>query len=220
MPSVGSRSNAYADGPCYPELAAIIVVGLVHLVLELGVSEPVAWAYNAAISIVVSLDLLWRAWTSPRALPAWGMRRDNFLPALGAQAAFGALGAAVLIGIGFALGSVALPWGFWLTLAIYPVWGITQQFALQNLIGRHVAGFLRNPAAIAAVAAILFAVSHYPRNRLVMLTALSGFFFTLVYRRFPNLWAVGIMHGVLGTMAVYFVLGEDPGAAIWAFLAR
>ena len=214
-----AQSRAYADGPCYPELLAIIVAGLVHLVLELGVSEPVAWAYNGAISVIFSLYLLWRAWTAPGALRAWGMRRDNFLPALGAQAAFGVVGAAVLLGIGLALDSVALPRGFWLTLALYPIWGITQQFALQNLIGRHVAGFLRNPAAIAAVASILFAISHYPRNHLVVLTLLSGFFFTLVYRRFPNLWAVGIMHGILGTMAVYFVLGEDPGAAIWSFFA-
>ena len=52
----------------------------------------------------------------------------------------------------------------------------------------------------------------------MLLTLLSGFFFTLIYRRLPNLWAVGIMHGILGSMAVHFVLGKDPGAAIWGFL--
>ena len=218
-PKASRTSSAYADGPCYPELAAILVVGLFHVVLELSISEPVGWAYSATISVALALYVAWRAWNAPGALRAWGMRRDNFWQALGAQAAFGVVGAAVLVGYGLATGSFAFPWGFWLTLALYPIWGITQQFALQNLIGRHVAGFLAHPVAIAGTAAILFAVSHIPRWYLVVLTLFSGFFFTLIYRRFPNLWAVGIIHGILGSLAVYLVLGEDPGGAIWGFLA-
>ena len=116
-------------------------------------------------------------------------------------------------------GSVALPWGFWLTLALYPIWGTMQQFALQNLIARNVAGLVSHPAAVAGVAATLFAASHVPRWPLVSLTLVSGFFFTLVYRRVPNLWAVGIAHGLLGSVAIYLVLREDPGGAIWRVVA-
>jgi len=42
----------------------------------------------------------------------------------------------------------------------------------------------------------------------------SRLFFTPIYRRFPNLWAVGLAHGLLGALAFYLVLGEDPGADI------
>jgi membrane protease YdiL (CAAX protease family) len=43
----------------------------------------------------------------------------------------------------------------------------------------------------------------------------AGFFFTAIYRRVPNLWAVGLVHGILGSLAIYFVSGEDPGAGLW-----
>ena len=46
----------------------------------------------------------------------------------------------------------------------------------------------------------------------------AGVFLTLIYQRFPNLWAVGIVHGILGSLAVYIVLKEDPGATIFSFI--
>ena len=63
---------------------------------------------------------------------------------------------------------------------------------------------------LALVSAGLFALAHYPRLDLVALTFAVGFFLTLIYRRFPNLWAVGIVHGVLGSLAFYVLLREDP----------
>ena len=48
----------------------------------------------------------------------------------------------------------------------------------------------------------------------MVLTLGAGFFFTLIYRRHPNLWAVGILHGFLGALAYYLVLGEDPGGMV------
>ena len=103
-------------------------------------------------------------------------------------------------------------------MALYPVWGIAQQFALQNLIANNLSGFISKPLGIAVLAATLFALSHYPRLELVALTFVAGVFFTLIYRKNPNLWAVGIAHGLLGSMAFYIVLQEDPGAVIIGFL--
>ena len=65
---------------------------------------------------------------------------------------------------------------------------------------------------------MLFAASHIPRLPLVALTSVSGFFLTMVYRRMPNLWAVGIVHGVLGSLAVYLVSDEDPGVGLWTLV--
>jgi membrane protease YdiL (CAAX protease family) len=87
------------------------------------------------------------------------------------------------------------------------------------LIGRNLKGVLSRPVPIALVASALFAVAHYPRTELVILTGVAGVCFTLIYLRIPNLWAVGIVHGILGSLAVYIVLKEDPGAAIWTFLS-
>jgi len=146
------------------------------------------------------------------------MRYDNFMSALRAQLVFGAVGALALIGFGLATSSLLLPKTFWLTVGLYPIWGVAQQFALQGLIARNLGVMLTSPLAIAGVASALFAAVHYPRIQLVVLTGVAGVFLTLVYRRHPNLWAVGIVHGILGSLAVYIVLKEDPGAAIWRFV--
>jgi membrane protease YdiL (CAAX protease family) len=189
-------------------------VGALHVLTEVGFSESTAHWYNAAVAPLVIGYLLWRGRRSRGVLRAWGMRRDNFRPALRAQLGFAAAGALALIGYGLATDSLFLPRSFWFTVALYPLWGTAQQFALQNLIARNLTGWLSRPVAVAAVAAVLFAAAHYPRLELVLLTLVAGFFLTLVYRRRPNLWAVGIVHGILGSLAVYIVLREDPGAAL------
>jgi membrane protease YdiL (CAAX protease family) len=148
----------------------------------------------------------------------WGFRRDNLGSALAAQFAFCALGVAVLFTLGYFLGSYDLPGAFWVTLALYPLWGLAQQFALQNMIARNLSGLLASPLSLAIAAAALFAVSHYPRLDLVALTLVAGVFLTLIYRRVPNLWAVGLVHGILGSVAIYVVVREDPGAAILGVL--
>ena len=209
----------YADGPCYPELVAIVLVGVLHVATELLTSESTAMAYNAVVSVGLLGYLVWRARHSKGAVKAWGMRTDNFVPALRAQLAFGAVAGATLIGFGAYTGSLTLPMTFWLTVGLYPIWGVAQQFALQSLLVRNVKGLLSSPTAIAVVASALFAAAHFPRIELVVLTGASGLFFTLIYLRRPNLWAVGIVHGILGSLAFYVVLQEDPGAAIWGFIS-
>ena len=212
------RSDEYGNRPCYPELIAIVLVGLLHVVAELGFSDSTARLYNAIVSVLFLGYLVWRGRRSAGAMRAWGMRRDNFWAALGAQMVFGAVGALVLVAYGIATDSFTLPATFWLTLALYPVWGIAQQFALQSLVARNLTGMLSNPFALAGVASLLFAVSHYPRIELVVLAGAAGVFLTLIYRRIPNLWAVGIVHGMLGSLAEYIVIKDDSGAAILKFL--
>ena len=212
-------SDGYLDGPCYPELIAVVVVGALHVATEILTSDSIARLYNAVVSFVFLGYLAWRVRRSKSAFKAWGMRTDNFWPALRAQLVFGAVGAVALLSFGVATGALVLPLTFWLTVGLYPIWGVAQQFALQSLIGRNLRGVLSRPVPVALVASALFAAAHYPRIELVILTGVGGVFFTLIYLRIPNLWAVGIVHGILGSLAVYIILKEDPGAAIWAFVS-
>ncbi len=211
------KSNGYLNRPSYGELVAITLAGLVHVLTELTLAESIALYYSAAISIAFVGYLVWRAVRTPGVLKIWGMRSDNFWSAFRAQLVFVIVGAIALVGIGAATGSLALPETFWITLALYPIWGVAQQFALQNLIARNLTGVLSSPLAIAVAASTLFGLSHYPRLDLLLLTLVAGVFFTVIYRRLPNLWAVGIAHGILGSLAVYLVVREDPGAAILSY---
>ena len=202
------------------ELIAVVLAGAAHVATELFFSEAVALWLSATLSVGFLVYLVWRARRHPGMLRAWGMRWDNFGDTIGPHLSFAAVGSALVLWIGSTVGTIDLPRTFWLTLALYPLWGTAQQFALQNLLARNVYAFTSNMLVVSIVAAILFGASHYPRWWLVALTAGAGFPFTILYRRFPNLWAVGIAHGILGSFAVYSVLGEDPGAAILSTLWR
>jgi len=196
--------SGYGSKPCLPELFAVVAAA--------------ARVYNVAVAVAFLGYVIWRLAGTKGAYRVWGMRLDNFGSALRAHLAFAAVAAVGFVAYGLVFDSLNLPLSFWLTVGLYPVWGIAQQFALQNLLARNLRDAIRHPAAVALVAALLFSVAHYPQLQLVALTLVAGFFFTLIYRRHPNLWAVGIAHGLLGSLAFYIVVGEDPGAVILEYL--
>ncbi len=202
------------------ELVAVLFAGLVHLVTELLVSEPAAVTTSVVFVVIFAGYLVRRVRAAPETLRAWGMRVDNLRACLPTHFAFTALGAVFIVGYGWATDAFPLPWTFWLVLALYPLWGVAQQFGLQNLLAGNLAPWIRRPLTLAVVTAAMFSAAHYPRMSLVTLTLISGIGFVLTYRRAPNLWLVGLSHGVLATMAVYLVLHADPGAAIVDWLTR
>jgi len=204
--------------PCYPELIAILVAGVLHVAIEKLFSFTASQYFNAAVVCGFGCYLVWRAVRTEGMLRAWGMRTDNFWPALRAQALFAVPAAVVVYGYGLWVGSAPPPKTFWLIVCLYPLWGIAQQFAVQNLIARNLRGLLVHPWSHALVTALLFSASHVPNLRLAALVLVGGVGFTLIYRRHPNLWAVGIAHGFLGALAYYLVIREDPAAAILKFL--
>ncbi len=209
-----SRSGPPAQGTRHFELLAIVLAGLVHVLLELTVSGAVAGGFSAAAAAGFLLYAVHRASRDREVLRAWGIRADNFGRAVGIQARFGAPAAAVLLGHGWATGSLPPPPGFWLTVAVYPVWALAQQFALQNLVARNLAALFPGSLPVAAVSALLFSASHVPNWPLVLPSLAGGFAFTWLHRRCPNLWATSLAHSALGALAAYTVLGADPGGRI------
>lgn len=214
------QPGRYAERPCDAEIVAVGLAGLGHIALEIAVSESIALLYSAAACIGFIGYLIWRAARTADILRIWGIRGDNLGSALRAQLAFAGVGAITLVGLGSLSGPITLPSTFWLTLALYPLWAFAQQFALQNLIARNLMMRWSSPLAAAIGASTLFSFSHYPRYDLMALTLIAGVFFTLIYRRVPNLWAVSIAHGILGSLAVYVILREDPGAVLLSYLPK
>jgi membrane protease YdiL (CAAX protease family) len=206
--------------PRLSELLAIVAIGVAHVCIELVASVDATRVYNVAAGIAVIAYLIWRATTTNSILRVWGMRRDNFWPALRVQLIFGVPAAACLILLGLVNRTVPLPRSFWLVCALYPLFGVAQQFVLQNLLARNLTKLVPHRMLLAFVSALLFSLSHFPRLSLSVLALIGGFFLTLIYRRHPNLWAAGIVHGILAGLAFYVVLQEDPGARIIQFLMR
>ena len=193
------------------ELALVVASGVGNVVFEDVLHAKTAFVIAAAT--VWLAYVLWRRRTDRGALHAWGMRRDNLAAAGKAALAVTVPLVIGAVGYGFAAGHFPPPRGFWLILLLYPAWGIAQQFLLNAMLARNLAAVLPDWAVV-LLSAVLFAASHAPDLPVVALTVPAGALWVLMYKRWPNLWAVGIAHGIIGTVVFYGVLGRDPLALL------
>ncbi len=111
---------------------------------------------------------------------------------------------ALLMGIGYFAHSLNFGQRFWLSLLLLPLWGLTQQYILQGFIYRRLQIILgaEKKSLLIFLAALLFALVHAPNLPLMFLTLVGGLIWTWVYERAPNLWALGISHGVMSAIAM------------------
>jgi len=205
------------------ELLGVILFGSVHVILEIfsdglegsggSIARP-QHIFNVLAFIIWGLYLLWRFVTVKGMAAAWGFRREGFIPAIKAGGIFAILAMIPLLVYGVINSRFPLPATFWLVMILYPVWGLGQQFALQALITRNLRDAVPRLWPRLMAASVLFSASHFPNYWLMGLTLVAGIAFSWNYERYRNIWAVGIVHGILGAAAYYIVLGHDPGGEL------
>jgi len=120
---------------------------------------------------------------------------------------------ALFIGFGSMAGSLSFTTRFWGSLLLLPFWGLAQQYTLQAFVYRRLKFMLvdeegteskraqRTRLAI-FMAALLFALVHAPNLALIVLTLAGGLVWSWVYERAPNLFALGLSHGVMSAIAM------------------
>ena len=197
---------AHADRPDWRELGLLFGLGAGNVAIDLfGLPKT---------PLVVGGALLWAIYLAarlrrdPGALRAWGLRADNLRPAAREAAAVTLPLAAAMTAFGFARGHLPPPPGFWLILALYPAWGLAQNFLLNAVLARNLRAALPERSVV-ALSALLFSLSHAPDLPVMALTLLVAPGWLVLYRRHPNLWVLGVAHGLLGTLAFFAVLGRD-----------
>jgi CAAX prenyl protease-like protein len=79
----------------------------------------------------------------------------------------------------------------------YVIWALAQEFILQAIFFVRLESLLSSRRAVLAAAG-LFAVVHIPSPLLTVLSLCGGILFCELFRRFRNLYALGIIHGALG----------------------
>lgn len=79
----------------------------------------------------------------------------------------------------------------------YIVWTMYQQFLLQDFFMPRLQRLLSSDSAI-AIAATLFAVAHLPNVTLAIATLVWGAVSCLLFRRYRNLYMLGLAQGILG----------------------
>ena len=80
----------------------------------------------------------------------------------------------------------------------YVLWTIYQQFLLQDYFMDRILRMVSNEATAVTLAGSLFAAAHLPNLVLTVATLVWGIVSCALFRRYRNLWALGLAQGLLG----------------------
>ena len=83
-------------------------------------------------------------------------------------------------------------------VSAYVLWTIYQQFLLQDYFMDRLLRLVSNEAAAISLAGTLFAAAHLPNLALTAATLVWGIVSCAFFRRYRNLWALGLAQGLLG----------------------
>jgi membrane protease YdiL (CAAX protease family) len=94
-----------------------------------------------------------------------------------------------------------------LSLAAYLPWGVVQQYVVNGyFLNRFDAVVSRRAAPLVTAAA--FSCAHAPNWFLMTVTLLFGYCATRIYRRYPNLYFLGMAHATVGFL-LYLVVPDS-----------
>src|SRR5579863_5973563 len=80
----------------------------------------------------------------------------------------------------------------------YVLWTIYQQFLLQDYFMDRLLRLVSSEASAVLIAGTLFAAAHLPTAVLTLATLVWGIVSCALFRRYRNLWALGLAQGLLG----------------------
>jgi len=83
-------------------------------------------------------------------------------------------------------------------IAGYVLWTLYQQFLMNDLFMPRLTRLLASEGAAVGLAAVLFAMAHLPNLPLTAATLVWGAISCTLFRRYRNLYALGLAQGLLG----------------------
>ncbi len=189
-------------------VAALEIISVISSVLI------TAWVLNplqlnqrwleAMPGILAVALMMYSHWLNGETPQVLGFTGKHFLRALQLLIVPMLVVGALLLFIGYQAHSLNFGERFWLSLLVVPFWGLTQQYILQGFIYRRLQRIFpaQNSYIIILIAAVLFALVHAPNLPLMLLTLIGGIVWTWVYARAPNLFVLGLSHGVMSAIAM------------------
>jgi uncharacterized protein len=192
------------------EVGAVTVTGVGHL------------AFSAMDASHVFIPLAMAGWggyifhqarTDPVFLSRVGLTSENLGPAFRDATLVAGVSLGLMAVYGARQGTLRLDPDMVPLMALYPAWGLVQQFLVQGLMAGNLArldGPAGSPWVVTPLAATLFGAVHLPSLDLAAGTFGIGLVFTPLYLRHGNIWPLGLYHGWLGVPYYFWVLDRNP----------
>lgn len=188
-------ASAELNGSQTSHLRKVLEIALVFGLILIAVWTPqgrlnsgVSWV---ALVLTVALSLV--SGYSAREL---GLARP--LSGIGSMLAFGALFMVIIAAIGAFTRILGPPQPLpWHRAWQYAIWALLQQFILQSFIYVRLESVFGSWRALLTASA-LFSVAHLPSPLLTILSFLGALFFCQMFRRYRNIFPLGLVHAALG----------------------
>jgi len=195
---LASAQASNADGP----VRALAVdrwgsfqVGLVFALIMVAVWTPQG-RVNAICNLLAALCILWFTARSRYSVRELGLTR----PGSGAVVMLvsGVFMVVTIVVAGSVLHSLGpaqpVPWErTWQ----YAIWALQQEFILQSFFYVRLESLLGSRRAVWGVA-LLFSAAHLPSPVLTLLSFIGGLLFCEMFRRYRNIFPLGLVHATLG----------------------
>ena len=140
-----------------------------------------------------------------------GFRVDNFVSGLVFVGIMVVVSVAVLLGIAALVGvSISIPTVASTFRSIS--WGLVQEALLLGYFFQRWRVLLQKSWLAAAANSLVFGLFHAPEMALVAVASFGSFFFSWLFLRYPNVFLIGIAHGLLSIVALPVMIGTGAMA--------
>ncbi len=198
-------------------ILAVLITGLLKFLfaewLELRVF------YITAACLFWIIFILVRYKKNPLVLKRWGFQKHNFGKSLLYLLPFGLIFSTGIIIYALLFTDARFNWHILPILVLYPLWGIIQQFIVAGLVAGNLkllANGKITDTQVNLLISFLFALLHYPGILLMIYVFVMEFVFIKAYFKYNNLWSLGLYHGWVSGLFLFFVVGRD----LWSELLR
>lgn len=190
------------------DVAAVGGVSLLYVVFE-ALDVPKRWSFVVA-GVALAIYAIYLFKRRNHSLHEMGLRRDNLGTGLVPVGIFTIVAGLGLVAWTVAQGGDLGAKSVLSLLVLYPVWAVVQQFGFQGLFHRGLMVLVPSRTLQVLGTGTAFACVHWGNPTLFGLTFVAGIAWSLLYRRWPNLWLLAGSHTVLAALAYPLVLGDNP----------
>jgi len=190
------------------EIGAVVATGLMKYVFMDWLDFRAYYIGSACLFWVIYIFKRYQ--TDKHILRHWGFRKEYFKRVFLFLLPFAFAITVAIIWYGIAYNSSVFNWHVIPVFMFYPAWGIIQQFLMIALVAGNLQAIavvkLTEPQII-LLTSVLFGLVHYPSWPLMIFAFMMEYLFVSTYFRWRNLWPLGLYHGWVGSLLLFFVLG-------------